>query len=126
MAGLAMTRSVPQSFEDREHFPAFKDLPGEHAWDDRYLAGATNRKHWCLLGEIIQAETIGRPRIVAKDFTGNQFTVVFHPDDEDDMPRLLGKFHRGNTIAIMEPLVHVFPDRTLGVRVEDSDEVLVS
>ncbi|KAI0844401.1 hypothetical protein F5Y00DRAFT_199390 [Daldinia vernicosa] len=123
------TRAEPQSFQDRELFPSFRDCPGEHVWDDRYLVdrggAGTNRKHWCLLGEIIQADTIIRPRIVAKDHKGDRFVVAFYPDDPNDMPRLLKNFKVGNTIAIFYPLVHQFLDGSIGVRIEDSDEVLI-
>ncbi|OTA55565.1 hypothetical protein K449DRAFT_387944 [Hypoxylon sp. EC38] len=120
----------PQSFRDREFFPSFRDCPHERVWDDRYFVdtddtSATNRKHWCLLGEIIEANTIIRPRIVAKDFRGDQFVVAFYPDDPNDMPRLLKNFKIGNTIAIFYALIHPFLDGTIGVRVEDSDEVLI-
>ncbi|KAI2467337.1 hypothetical protein F4781DRAFT_402523 [Annulohypoxylon bovei var. microspora] len=124
----------PQSFEDREYFPSFRNCPSEHTWDDRYLVDAapgspdstaTNKKHWCLLGEIVQAENFIRPRLVAKDYEGREFVVAFYPDDPDDMPRLLQNFNVGNTVAIFYPLVHRFLDGTAGVRVEDSDEVII-
>ncbi|KAI1104093.1 hypothetical protein F4804DRAFT_308215 [Jackrogersella minutella] len=127
-------QTTPQSFEDRNYFPSFKDCPYEHAWDDRYLveddpedpdSSGINRKHWCLLGEIIQAENFIRPRIVAKDFKGHQFVVAFYPDDPNDMPRILKNFKVGNTIAIFYPLIHGFLDGTIGCRIEDSDEVLI-
>lgn len=129
------TQTKPQSFEDRNFFPSFRDCPGEHVWDERYFRDldpndpegpGVNRKHWCLLGEIIQADTFLRPRIVAKDYKGDQFVVAFYPDRENDMPRLLKHFKVGNTIAIFYPLVHFFLDGSIGVRVEESDEVIVS
>lgn len=129
------TQAKPQSFEDRGFFPSFRDCPGERVWDERYYEEAvpghpesagTYRKHWCLLGEIIHAESFIRPRLVAKDYKGDEFVVGFYPEDESDMPRLLKDFKVGNTIAIFEAEVHVFLDGTLGVRVEESDEVLVS
>ncbi|KAI1394659.1 hypothetical protein F4819DRAFT_480901 [Hypoxylon fuscum] len=127
-------QEIPQSFKDPNFFPSFRNCPGEHAWDDRYLVDSdpndpnsygSNRKHWCLLGEIVQADTIIRPRIVAKDHNGDRFVVAFYPDDPDDMPRLLNNFKIGNTIAIFYALVHNFLDGSVGVRVEDSDEVLI-
>lgn len=127
-------QATPQSFQDRDYFPSFRNCPGEHAWDDRYLVEAdsgnpesalTNKKHWCLLGEIIDANTMIRPEIVAKDYEGHEFVVAFYPDDRNDMPRLLKNFTVGNTIAIFYPLVHGFLDGTWGIRVEDSDEVIV-
>ncbi|KAI1456287.1 hypothetical protein F4805DRAFT_433112 [Annulohypoxylon moriforme] len=124
----------PQSFEDSNYFPSFNECPLEHMWDDRYLvdldpedpdSAGMNKKHWCLLGEIIQADTFIRPRLVAKDRKGSEFVVAFYPDDEDDMPRLLKNFKVGNTVAIFYPVAHGFADGTIGVRVEDSDEVII-
>ncbi|KAI5862639.1 hypothetical protein GGS23DRAFT_85397 [Durotheca rogersii] len=127
---MPRTRDTPQSFEDREFFPAFRDCPAEHEWDDRYFIDSVpgigvNRKHWCLLGEIIQADTRIRPRIVAKDYRGEDFVVALYPDDEDDTPRLLRQFKVGNTIAIFYALTHGFLDGTIGVRVESTDECLI-
>ncbi|KAL7628303.1 hypothetical protein AAE478_002503 [Parahypoxylon ruwenzoriense] len=129
------TQDKPQSFEDHEFFPSFHDCPGESLWDSRYFrdtnpddpdgGAGTHRKHWCLLGEIIEADTIIRPRIVAVDYQGNKFVVAFYPDNEDDMPRLLQRFKVGNTIAIFYPLVHLFLDGSTGTRIEESDEVLI-
>lgn len=121
-------QEIPQSFKDHKFFPSFRDCPGEHP-ADRYpvdpTSTGTNRKHWCLLGEIIQADTFIRPRIVAKDHRGDRFVVAFYPDDPNDMPRILENFKVGNTIAIFYALVHGFLDGSTGVRVEDSDKVLV-
>ncbi|KAI1377025.1 hypothetical protein F4677DRAFT_459405 [Hypoxylon crocopeplum] len=128
------TQSKPQSFEDHEFFPSFRDCPEEHAWDDRYLVEAdpghpdsagTNWKHWCLLRDIIQADTIVRPRIVAKDHKGDRFVVGFYPDDPNDMPRILKNFTVGNTIVIFYPLVHHFLDRTIGVRVDNTTKASI-
>ena len=128
-------RDMPQSFEDRNFFPSFRECPGEHQWDDRYFRDADPddpscaglyRKHWCLLGEIIQAENFIRPRIVAKDNRGKEFVVAFYPDNPSDMPRILKNFKAGNTIAIMYALGHGFLDGTIGVRVEETDDALVS
>ena len=127
-------RAEPQSFEDRNFFPSFHECPDEHEWDDRYYQDADPgnsdsaghyRKHWCLLGEIIHTENFIRPRIVAKDNKGEEFVVAFYPDNPDDMPRILKNFKVGNTIAIMYALTHMFLDMTTGVRVEDTDDVLV-
>ncbi|KAI0886490.1 uncharacterized protein GGS22DRAFT_114170 [Annulohypoxylon maeteangense] len=129
-----VNQTKPQSFKDRDYFPSFRNCPGEYSWDDRYLAlldplnpdsALGNKKHWCLLAEIIEDDTLIHPRIVAKDHDGTNFVVAFYPDNPDDMPRLMKDFKVGNTIAIFYPLVHVFPDRTLGIRVEESDEVII-
>ncbi|KAI1502761.1 hypothetical protein F5X99DRAFT_426932 [Biscogniauxia marginata] len=122
-------RSEPQSSKDRNFFPPFADCPGENDLDDRYFMDADpvtdpqyppgsmkNRKHWCLLGEIIQADTLLRPRIVARDAEGGEFVVAFYPDNPNDMPRLLRDFKVGYTIAVFYALKHLFLDRTAGRR----------
>ncbi|KAI1767765.1 hypothetical protein GGR53DRAFT_480560 [Hypoxylon sp. FL1150] len=126
----------PQSFKDHDFFPPFRECPGELVWDDRYFTdsdpdpnvpqgGATKRKHWCLLGAIIQTDTFICSRVVAQDYTGHKFVVAFYPNDQNDMPRLLENFKVGNTIAVFYPLVHNFLDGRIGVRVEETDEVLI-
>ncbi|KAI2611901.1 hypothetical protein GGR54DRAFT_643143 [Hypoxylon sp. NC1633] len=113
------SQTIPQSFKDREFFPSFRGCSWEDVQDTE-----TNRKHWCLLGDIIQADTFIRPRIVARDNQGNQFVVAFYPDNPNDMPRLLKNFKVGNTIAIFYAVAHQFLDGTTGVRVEDSDKII--
>ncbi|KAI1467719.1 uncharacterized protein F4812DRAFT_459823 [Daldinia caldariorum] len=124
------TQAKPHSFQDREYFPSFRDCPLEYSWDDRYLRknsenASVNRKHWCLLGEIIEANTIIRPRIVAKDHKGDSFVVAFYADDQNDMPRLLKHFKVGNTIVIFYPSIHYFLDGSIGVRVEDTGKIQI-
>ncbi|KAI1204063.1 uncharacterized protein F4807DRAFT_472922 [Annulohypoxylon truncatum] len=74
---------------------------------------------------MIEANTIIHPRIMAKDYEVHKFVVTFYPDSPDDMPRPLKDFKVGNTIAIFYTLVHSFRDRTIGYRIEHSDEVTV-
>ncbi|KAF3067121.1 putative set domain protein [Daldinia childiae] len=91
------TQAKPQSFQDREFFPSFSDCPLEYSWDDRYLvergdATVVNRKHWCLLGDIIHVSTFARLRVVAKDHKGDTFVVGFYVDDLNDMLRMQKEF----------------------------------
>ncbi|KAI1133982.1 hypothetical protein F5Y05DRAFT_248908 [Hypoxylon sp. FL0543] len=120
----------PESFQNLEYFPAFHDCPYEGTLDSRYIERTSsttgrNSKHWCLLGEIIQADTIIRPRLVVKDAQDIEFVVAFYPDDPNDMPRILKDFKVGNTIAVFYPFKHYFLDGTTGLRIEKSDEVLI-
>ncbi|KAI6083301.1 hypothetical protein F4821DRAFT_245100 [Hypoxylon rubiginosum] len=118
----------PQSFKDHEFFLPFHDCPVENVIDSRYnnpRHPGINRKHWCLLGDIIQADIFLRPWIVAKDHLGQPFVVAFYSDDEKDMSRILKNFKIGNTIALFYPQQHGFLDGTTGVRVEESDKVLI-
>ena len=128
-------RAEPQSFEDRNFFPSFHERPHEFDWDDRYYedmdpddpsSALVYRKHWCLLGEIVEAEVFLRARIVAKDHQGRLFVVAFYPENPADMDRVMKNFCVGNTIVIMYALKHWFLDGTIGVRVEETDDVLVS
>ncbi|RYP45127.1 hypothetical protein DL768_008485 [Monosporascus sp. mg162] len=87
-------QAKPQSFKNRDFFPSFRDCPADE-WDERFFREdepGIHCKQWCLLGEIIQADTIIRPRLVTKDYKGDSFVVAFYPDDEDDMPRILKDF----------------------------------
>ncbi|KAI1194060.1 hypothetical protein F5X97DRAFT_327899 [Nemania serpens] len=103
MSGAQNSKST--SWEDRDHFITFCDAPGE--WEFPDLA---YEHHSCLLGEVIQADTFLRPRLVT---------------DQTEMPRLLKDFKVGYTIAIFYPVSHGFLDGTVGFRVEKTDKVLV-
>ncbi|KAJ8127003.1 hypothetical protein O1611_g6634 [Lasiodiplodia mahajangana] len=109
-----------QSWEDQDHFITFGDAPGD--WEYPHLP---EKQHSCLLAEIIQADTFIRPRLVCRDVSNEKFIVAFYPDNEAEMPRLLEGFKVGYTIAIFYPIGHMFLDGTVGVRVEQTDKVLV-
>ncbi|KAI0160836.1 hypothetical protein GGR52DRAFT_586189 [Hypoxylon sp. FL1284] len=98
----------PQSFEDHQFFPSFPDCPVEYAWDDRYFVDSNSN----------DPNSTGKNRM-------HCFVVAFYPDDSSDMPRLLRNFKAGNTIAIFYAVVHDFVDGTSGVRVEDTDGVMI-
>ncbi|RYP24228.1 hypothetical protein DL765_000723 [Monosporascus sp. GIB2] len=120
-------QAKPQSFKNRDFFPSFRDCPADE-WDERFFQEdepGIHCKQWCLLGEIIEADTFLRPRIVAKDYKGDEFVVAFYPDDEGDMPRILKDFKVGNTIAVFYAVIHGFLDQTWGVRVENTNSVLI-
>ncbi|KAK9793531.1 putative MYND-type zinc finger protein samB [Seiridium cardinale] len=130
------TSQKPQSFTDRKYFLPFEDCPAEYDWFEHYTVEAgpgepvpkgTRRKsqHWCLLGEIVQAENFLRPRLVCKDRKGDKFVVAFYPEDQSDMPRILNKFRKGYTIAIFYPVQHEFLDMSSGIRVEDTDQTMI-
>lgn len=115
-----------------DYFPAFRDIPGENEWDDRYYNEVTDdpassyKKNWCLIGEIIEANTLIRPRLVVRDRTGATFVVALYLDNGADAARILSKFKTGYTVALMHPLGHFFMDGTVGVRTEEEDEITVS
>ncbi|ORY68941.1 uncharacterized protein BCR38DRAFT_424825 [Pseudomassariella vexata] len=124
-----------QPITNRAYFPSFADLPGEHQYDARYYidstdpslppGSATYKKHWILLGDIIEANTFLRPRLVARDRRGHMFVVALYLDEPEDMTRLVPHFKVGNTVALMHPLAHSFLDGSHGVRIEDGDEITI-
>ncbi|KAI8963005.1 hypothetical protein F5Y11DRAFT_321083 [Daldinia sp. FL1419] len=87
------TQVNPQSFKDRTFFPAFIDCPVQCIVNDRYLVGSDRarayRRHWCLLGEIVDVGQCTCLHAMAKDRDGYHFMIGFHPNDPDDIPRLL-------------------------------------
>lgn len=118
-------KNTIQSWTDREVFVSFADTPFEND-----LSSLLEREdtQWCLLGEIIDAATLFRPRLVCRDVRGRDFVVAFYPDGgaaEPGMRRILKNFKVGNTVAIFYAVGHLFLDQTLGVRVEETDKVLV-
>lgn len=114
-----------------EHFPAFRDIPGDHEFNDRYYielgdSGATYKKRWCLIGEITQADAFPRPRLVVRDRTGTSFVVALYLDRSVNATRILSKFKKGYTVAIMTALGHYFLDGSAGCRIEDEEDITVS
>lgn len=114
-----------------DYFPAFRDIPGEHEYNDRYYVEtgeteATYKKKWCLIGEITQADTFARPRLVVRDRTGTSFVVALYLDRSVNATRILSKFKKGYTVAIMTALGHHFLDGTVGCRIEDEEDITVS
>ncbi|KAI1168064.1 hypothetical protein F5B18DRAFT_600129 [Nemania serpens] len=120
MSGAQNSKGTIQSWQDRDHFITFRDAPPD--WEFHDLA---YEQHSCLLGEIFQADTLLRPRLVCRDEKNCEFVVAFYPDDHAVMPRLLEGFKVGYTIAIFYPVGHVFLDRTAGFRVEKTEKVLI-
>ncbi|KAI1149017.1 hypothetical protein F4825DRAFT_464445 [Nemania diffusa] len=117
---MAQQSVTIQSWEDKDHFISFSDAPGQ--WEKPSIQ---SNKHSCLLGEIIQADTFIRPRLVCRDVNSRQLVVAFYPDNEAEMPRLQSGFKVGHTIAIFYPVSHGFLDGSVGIRVETPDKVLI-
>lgn len=115
-----------------DYFPPFRDIPGDHEYNDRYYVetgtdGAAYKKKWCLIGEITQADAFPRPRLVVRDRTGASFVVALYLDrDPNDSIRILSKFKKGYTVAVMMALGHYFLDGSAGCRIEDQEDITVS
>lgn len=79
-----------------------------------------------MIGEITQADTLVRPRLVVRDRTGASFVVALYLDRAINASRILSRFKKGYTVAIMTALGHYFQDGTAGCRIEEEDEITVS
>lgn len=132
------TQSKPQPFEDRNFFPGLRDCPDVYGLHGRSFRDVdpddldrpgVHRKHWCILGEIVQLDSFIDPGIVFKDYKGDKFTIslyVNNESDESEKTRLLKHFKVGNTMAIFYPQKEFFVRKPIGMRAKDSDKVLVS
>ncbi|GAP88519.1 putative set domain protein [Rosellinia necatrix] len=123
---MAGQKTTIQPWADRHHFIAFADATPDYEirLGDSPPPSAT---HECLLGQITQANTIVRPRLVCRDVDGREFVVALYAGGDDDagMARLLKGFRVGHTVAIYYPVGHQFLDASRGVRVEDTDKILI-
>lgn len=129
------TQSKPQSFEDRNFFPAFRNCPDVYGLYGRSFRDVdpgdldrpgVRRKHWCILGEIVQSDSFIDSDIVVKDYKGDKFTISLHVNNESEKTRLWKHFKVGNTMAIFYPQKEFFMRKPNGMRAMDSDKVLVS
>ena len=124
VAGEAMTR---RGFRDLVAFPGFDDIPDEDdVFHKHYLVNrdgvVTARRHWCLLGQIVEAFHFIRMRIAARDRTGRAFMIHCHI--EEHLSTLSFRdIKPGNVLAIMAPERHRFSDGTIGIRLESADAV---
>lgn len=113
-------------------FPPYVLLPHETDVDDRYYCcgpcGVHEPcRHWCVVGEVLSLDVIGRPRVTLRDRFGQKFVVHFHFDSGRfaeptffrwaDVQRCLSKNRKG-TMLILYAYEHEFLDGSCGLRVE--------
>lgn len=73
------------NFRNKERFPTFADLPGEHDINLTFYNTVdgfnyTPRKHWCFLSEITDIERFVRVKRILQDIAGTTVPVAFHTD----------------------------------------------
>ncbi|RJE26365.1 hypothetical protein PHISCL_01338 [Aspergillus sclerotialis] len=117
------------SLRNERPFPKFLDLPGDFDVDRRYLRfkSATMlepRRHWCLFAEVIQSQKIVRLVISAFDKTGQLITVALYTPDRGK--KLVKVVKPGCTLAILYARQHFFLDGSVGVRVENPNDIKAS
>ena len=109
---------------NHHNFPPFLDLPDENDADDDYYRETMGmfepRRHWCLVGQVEQAEQVLRVRVQARSRFGERFMVHFHSDeDEGGTPKFfdLTALRPGaSTICVLYPYQKQPLGGTVGIR----------
>lgn len=115
----------------QRNFPVFNDLPGEHDVDFTYfneLGGILRPSHhWVFLGEIVENQSIVRPRYIIKDRSGEEVPIAFHHERFDVFEYNVNPatFALGQTIAVFYAENHPFIDMTYGIRVNSLSTIKV-
>lgn len=109
-------------------FPTFRNCPFENDVDERYFTPSFEgpfdfKRHWCFLGEIMQADALLRLVMAVRDLEGTMATIACY-DDERGM-QFASKAKPGSTVAIICGLTHGFIDGSDGFRVEDASSMRV-
>ncbi|CAL1717236.1 unnamed protein product, partial [Somion occarium] len=128
--------SPGSNLRNRLHFPAFRDCAHEMLLDTRYYGddGGFPLKHWCFLGEIVDADFLGRLVVHARDIDGRITRIAFY-DEEDplrgrqfidkDIVTEKRKCKVGYTVAYLYPVMHNFIDGSMGFRLEDVSDFTI-
>lgn len=119
----------PNLFNDKLCFPPITDCPTEYSSDpDWFWALADknyrNKRHWCLIAEITGVEMHHYVHLQLRDRDGNDTFVKLIPSPDPKKDREI--FLLGHTVAILYAERYGFNDSSVGVRVEDRGNIMVS
>lgn len=124
---MASPKGKDSDLRNRSTFPSFAEIPHEDDYDTEYYRECGSilypRKHWCFLGEIVDAAYIIRMVIDARDMSGNIVRIYCHDDTRGSRFEPICK--KGHTIAILYAEAHNFMDGTQGFRLEEETAVKV-
>jgi hypothetical protein len=130
-ATASSSSPTPQfaDLRDRSVFPSFSELPDENDLSLEYyelVDGNTlrPRRHWCLLGEIVDVGADIRLRFTVRDMDGEEVNVAFHTAMRG-MELGAGEVRVGYTVGIAHAERHVFAFSPPGIRQEDPSTVKV-
>ena len=111
------------NLRSRATFPGFIDLPDENDVDPDFyersdIVTYRPRRHWCLLGEIMDFSTLHHLEMETMDVDGRKFPLHFYTDGlgSELAP---AQVRSGYTVAILYAKRHVFKFGAPGIRHED-------
>jgi hypothetical protein len=117
--------------EPRDVYLSFLDLTKLEDPSMTYYGGwdtgrISPKQHWCLIGEITNAESFMRPQVILQTRFGEEVKIMFYLDDRPSMMGFQGgafddfpfKVEPGHTICIMYAERKTFMDMSVGVRQE--------
>ena len=114
------------------HFPSFQDLPHENDIPEGYWECNENGVFvpactWFFMAEITNDEYSQIPflrnRVLVRDRAGRDVPIYFYPESGYFDFKLLKK---GHTILVKTAQQHDFLDLSVGLRIEDLNNVLVA
>jgi hypothetical protein len=114
---------------DRDIFPSFNDLPGEHDLQSDYFEcrNTTNRKpvrHWCFLAEILDFSSLIRLQMTVRDVDGAIVPLFFHTNGRGG-ELAKSQIQKGYTVAILYAVRHAFMFCEPGIRHENPQLIKV-
>ncbi|KAG5933334.1 hypothetical protein E4U60_004532 [Claviceps pazoutovae] len=107
----------PANLSSQSRFSGFADLPCNT--DAGTTTGcASNKRHWCLLGEIVEDIFLHPLEFEIKDMQGHKVPLHFYTKDRGS-ELTADQVKRGYTVAVLDASKHVFKLRPPGIRHED-------
>ena len=95
-AGGSSVACGAQGLGNHQNFPPFADLPDENDLDENYYGPDGNGfsyvpiRHWCFMGEVIEASSDIRHRALLKTRFGEKVLLNFHLEGADTPTFLAG------------------------------------
>ena len=104
-------------------FLGFTDLPAEnivdlHFYGSSVIGTCQPRRHWCVLGEIVNFVTLLRLQMEIKELNDNKIPLFFYTDGRGS-ELAPSRVRKGYTIAILYAERHAFMFSEPGIRHED-------
>jgi hypothetical protein len=113
-------------------YPSFNALPDYHApqespyYGEDGFSGLSPVRHWCFLGQIVEAEFFIRPRVQLLTPSGENVMVQFYHDANEASSTFAWKdVVKGRAMAILYPNRKTFMDLSEGIRQENLGLVFV-
>ncbi|KAM7193971.1 hypothetical protein V8F33_007477 [Rhypophila sp. PSN 637] len=110
----------PADLRNRMYFPSFSNLPRDRDVNG-LLEPGMRRRHWCLLGEIVDDAAIIPTRVIVqvKDVDGHPFELFFYTDERGaEVDPDLGSTAVGSAVALLYAEWHNFGFSPPGIRHE--------